>query len=435
MKKIFLSIGLLFAAATVFATTQTKANQDKPSRVFMSCDVQNLNSTTDHYESVYENANGDFIPDDDDGSSENQTWVNYNHVWADAIGGAGSEFNNWQNDNWDWQNNHTSTAGGMNGNMEWDWTGWGGEVGDSNDGTTITGFTNILWIWDIIGNEHCNVSDPVNTNWDNANLDWDDDGDRGSQHDTYTRTADTVWHIQTGGKAIAGRLNLWQFSGSVWEITDKRAVPQFSGAAMREITNKTQIAIGELGSLKADGNLWLTLPDNVEKDITPKVAGKDFYTFNVSGQKYKSYFTVYVDMPGPPPSHSTHVGTDYGHGWWMLGSDASANILNIFITTNRSHFINEQVGYADHGHMRGPGVLRDPETNTNISVTKTYEIGFNNLTNGLAFTQILHDNPGTYNVFLNNCVQNCVKAGAAAGVTLPNDTKPETFGWDIYLNH
>ncbi len=286
MKKIIFSIGLMLATATAFATTQTKATQDKPWRVYLLSDVQNKNATTHYKDEVYENANGDYIADDDDGTSENQTWVNYNHFWLDGIGGVGGEYNNWQNDYWDYQGNHYGSAGGMTGNITWDETGYGEEIGVNNDGTTITGFTNSSTVWGRIGNEHCNVSDPVNKTWDNDYSAWDDDNDRGSQHDTYTRTADTTWHVQTGGKAIPGRQNLWQFNGSVWEILDKRAVPQFSGASMREVTNKTQIAIGSLGNLKADGNLWLTLPDDTEKDITPTVGGKDFFTFSVGGQKY-----------------------------------------------------------------------------------------------------------------------------------------------------
>jgi hypothetical protein len=286
MKKIFLSIGLMLGVATAFATTQTKTTQDKPWRVYLLSDVQNKNSTTHYKDEVYENAWGNFEADDDDGTSENQTWVNYNHFWLDGIGGVGGEYNNWQNDYWDYQGNHYGSAGGMTGNITWDETGYGEEIGLNNDGTTITGFTNSSTVWGRIGNEHCNVSDPVNQTWDNDYSAWDDDNDRGSEHDTYTRTADTVWHVQTGGKAIPGRQNLWQFNGSVWEILDKRAVPQFYGANMREVTNKTQIALGSLGNLKADGNLWLTLPDDTEKDITPTVAGKDFFTFSVGGQKY-----------------------------------------------------------------------------------------------------------------------------------------------------
>ena len=108
----------------------------------------------------------------------------------------------------------------------------------------------------------------------------------------YTRTADTVWHVQTGGMAIPGRNSLWQFNGSASEILDKRATPPFFSSAMREVTNKTQIAIGSLGNLKADGNLWLALPDGADKDITPTLAGKDFYTFGVSGQKYNPYINL-----------------------------------------------------------------------------------------------------------------------------------------------
>lgn len=428
-KQFILSIGLMLAATTAFTTVQTKSTQDKPWRVFLLSDVQDLNATTHYKNEVYENADGGNEADDDDGTSENQTWINYNHVWVAGIGGEGSEFNNWQDDNWDYLGNHSGSAGGMTGNMAWDWTGWGAEVGTYNDGTTTTGFTNTLWIWDKIGNEHCNVNDPVNKTWDNDDSLWDDDNDRGSQHDTYTRTADTTWHVQTGGKAIPTRKNLWQFSGSAWEILDKRAVPPFSGAQTRGI-DPTQIQI--LGkNLDTNGVLYKLLADGQELDVTPQVPGKDFYTFGVGGQKYLSHFTAFVDMPGPPPSHVTHVGLDYGHAWWMLSSDVPIDVLNRFTSTNRSHFCNEEVGYADHGSWRGPGILRDPETNTKKDEVRTYDIGFPDLLDGLAYTQGIHDNPGTYNVFNNNCVQHVIAAGAAAGLSLPHDTKPEDFGWDL----
>ena len=143
-----------------------------------------------------------------------------------------------------------------------------------------TAFNHFSTVWGYLGNEHCNVNDPVNQRWDYDG----EDEEHGRQHDTYTRQADTVWHVQTGGRAIAGRQSLWQFSGWVSEILDQRAVPPWGRyVPMREITNKTQIVLQDLGALKADGTLWLTLPDNAERDVTPTVARKDFYTFGVSG--------------------------------------------------------------------------------------------------------------------------------------------------------
>jgi hypothetical protein len=69
-----------------------------------------------------------------------------------------------------------------------------------------------------------------------------------------------------------------------------------------------------------------------------------------------------------------------------------------------------------------------------IDVTRTFDIGFNGLLNGLAFTQVLHDNPGTYDYRANNCVQKVISASAAAGIALPVEWLPENLGWDLYLS-
>ena len=464
MKKIFLSIGLMLAVATAFATTQTKTTQDKPWRVYLLSDVQNKTGTTHYKDEVYENAWGNFEADDDDGTSENQTWVNYNHFWLDGIGGVGGEYNNWQNDYWDYQGNHYGSAGGMTGNITWDETGYGEEIGLNNDGTTITGFTNSSTVWGRIGNEHCNVSDPVNQTWDNDYSAWDDDNDRGSQHDTYTRTADTVWHVQTGGKSIPGRQSLWQFSGSASEILDKRAVPQFYGANMREITNKTQISLGSLGNLKADGNLWLTLPDDVEKDITPTVAGKDFFTFSVGGQKYLSHYEVFVRQPYPNyPNDVTWYGpygpplgwpvynlgaTDAGHAWWKISTEAPMDIVNQYTSTNCSRWINAEAGYGPRDgeasidwwsffllqglNKQGPGKVYGGSTG--VTVHKTYVIGFQGkgAIDGVNHVENLSNIPGTWDTGYHNCVHEVVITGKTTGVQLPlSDTTPEGFGFNL----
>ena len=67
-----------------------------------------------------------------------------------------------------------------------------------------------------------------------------------------------------------------------------------------------------------------------------------------------------------------------------------------------------------------------------------YQIGFDNLQSGLDFTKILASNPGTYVLYplfnsANNCVTKTVKAGAAAGITLPHDVTPQNFGIDLDL--
>ena len=438
MKKIFLSLGLMLATATAFATTQTQSNQDKPPQVYLFGDGQNLDATT-HYKVAITNTDGTVNRQFEFQSSEN-----YNHVWVSGLGGNGSRDESTQNTLPNFYTGLPITyADSVTGSLIWDWSGLGEETDIEGNYTN----TYTISIFDRIGNEHCDVNDTgdptaikqhklwlKNTymvSYSPKYMDWDS-----NLQDTYTRTAQTVWHVQTGGKAVP-RQNLWQFSGSASEILSKRSVPPFYGRLgliMRGI-DPTQIQI--MGKyLNTNGVLYTILPDGQDLDVTPQVKGKDFYTFGVGGQKYHCQFTAYVLMPDPPPGHNTHNGlTDWGHAWWCLSSDAPVEAFNQFPPTNRFHFVNEQVGYADHGLPYGfglkTGVLRDPETDSNPTTSKTYDIGFDGLLSGLSYTQGIKDNPGIYSVTGNNCVQHVVAAGAAAGLALPHDTAPETFGWDL----
>jgi len=282
MKTMMLSLGLMFAAATVLATNQTQSNQDKPWRIYLVGDYQNQQDDTVIKQWFYFQ----------DGTfwfrTELKQWNHYDHDWAAGLGGNGLYRYGTFNQQWDASENQSF---GLDDDLIWpfgiDWTGDGlGDAITYNHGDAVATNTWGMSVWAAIGNEHCDVEDafPSPTSWDNASwYGWSHE----EGEETYTRKADTVWHVQTGGKAIPGRKNLWQFTGSAWEVLDKRAVPRFGGASMREITNKTQIVLKDLGALKADGNLWLTLPDDVDKDITPCVAGNDFFTFSVGGQKYK----------------------------------------------------------------------------------------------------------------------------------------------------
>ena len=118
---------------------------------------------------------------------------------------------------------------------------------------------------------------------------------------------------------------------------------------MNEITNKTQIVLKDLGALKADGNLWLTLPDDVEKDITPYVAGNDFYTFNVSGQEYPFYIglttstanaNLNTDTPEVCVGQQVTLGAD-----WQGGIPPYANVTGI-LWHLPDNYVNQQIDYS-----------------------------------------------------------------------------------------
>jgi hypothetical protein len=192
-------------------------------------------------------------------------------------------------------------------------------------------------------------------------------------------------------------------------------------------------------NLDINGNLYALEPASGDFDVTPQAPDLQYYIFNAGVQHIHSYFTVYVDMPGPPPSTVIHVGDYWGHAWWSFNCGAPLSPLNMFMTTDLSHFVNKQVGYAPTGPANltnsPPGYLRDSETGINVSVSKMYLISISELKSGLRFTQNLKANPGTYQVLFKNCVWETFWAGLAAGVGLPFDVAPENFGWLIYMSN
>jgi hypothetical protein len=302
MKKIFLSTILSLAAATVFASTQTKPTQDKPWRVYMLGGTMNTSDNNHSIENRYYYPNYPqptllTTSDSKTTSKKNVDWINglggsgsgtvlNNSIFEDFYTGYTPAYTNYDNSS---ENDSINLDGSGVGNeyqaihrwgSDWWWWGWNWENFPYNSSSSLNlGVT----ISSYVANEHCDVTDSAHPPFWTYSYYTSNLGlvlRQITQTETYQRTAQAVWHVQTGGKAIPGRQNLWQFSGSAWEMLSKR------GGSSREITNKTQIAIGSLGNLKADGTLWFTLPDEVDKDITPMVAGKDFYTFSVGGQKY-----------------------------------------------------------------------------------------------------------------------------------------------------
>jgi hypothetical protein len=59
------------------------------------------------------------------------------------------------------------------------------------------------------------------------------------------------------------------------------------------------------------------------------------------------------------------------------------------------------------------------------------ELQIDQIYSGLSYTESVHTNAGTYSVPGSDCVSHTIAAGAAVGVTLPNDVTPENFGFDL----
>jgi hypothetical protein len=188
-----------------------------------------------------------------------------------------------------------------------------------------------------------------------------------------------------------------------------------------------------MGNLLTNGVRYNFLPNNAGFDITPKVGGKDFYTFRVNGQKYCSYFEVFVNQP-IPGTQTTYSDTS-GHAFFRFFSDAPDELLQS-IRPDLIPFENNNWGFYPHGALCGlPGILANDNTHGK-NVSRVFYIGYTDFVAGLAYTKGLSNAPPTYCIAVHgfSCVGAATQAGKTAGITLPSgilDVFPQNFGADI----
>ena len=221
--------------------------------------------------------------------------------------------------------------------------------------------------------------------------------------EAYHQSTQEKFILATGGRPGSTKQTLWVVSasastdmlipsGSIWD--DPPDDYPFAGIPYEQIT------IGDFGKLDANGISARVLPDNTEVDITPYVSGNDNYSFSFTPVKYPASFIVYVCQPDPNGVGGVNLayvpGVGPGHCWWQLSCGAPTAAMNHFTSTNNSQWQNQQVGYGPNGplwnpftHALGtaPGIL--PWPNPDVpNITKTYNIGFTDLLNGLVYTDI-----------------------------------------------
>jgi hypothetical protein len=118
------------------------------------------------------------------------------------------------------------------------------------------------------GSEHCQTATPCPP-------------DQG----IYRQKAQSTFQLLTGGKSNSHQQNLFQISGSAVQY------PAFSApGSPKGIPSQDIYIMGQ--PLGADGYLYKVLPDNDARDVTPYVAGVDYYTFTLGQQKYHPYITL-----------------------------------------------------------------------------------------------------------------------------------------------
>jgi hypothetical protein len=344
---------------------------NKLTRLYEESDTQNMN-TYGHWRDTL---SADTNPADAYYWEEDWLTNHFDQAWGDEIAGVGYYFNR--------------EIGQVVGNpastnvwaeqMSWpatNWVNWGSIANDYGTGLfSGTAFpTNLIESIDppvltgvdfdfFISGEHCSESDPYGPTYTYGPYDggWDiyeEDG-------TYTRHAQTKWKLKTGGKALPRRQSLFCISGSAKDVEaagDKRAAAPFEMSYEGSATAlgsepylpSAAIAIGSLGNLDTNGNLWVVLPDGATPyDVTPQV-GKNFYIYWVNEQKVIPDVQLAADV-----SHTKNLSFDSGNvtsqsnpfRFWVNDDDDSGDIGNTDVPGSGSN--------GSSGHVNGRGDVID----------------------------------------------------------------------------
>jgi len=166
--------------------------------------------------------------------------------------------------------------------MTWTTNGSGTEIYTANDGSTATYPIGLP----LLTSEHCLVNDPQSPPCTVQSF--GDNWVTNQVSEEYVRYSQTRWRLQTGGRGR--RSSLFRLSATAARILDKRAERPFYNVNSQAVPSRNISVMGR--ALYADMNLWMVLPDGASLDVTPFVAGADFYTMAVGSQKYIPCITV-----------------------------------------------------------------------------------------------------------------------------------------------
>ncbi len=281
MKTHFIFLCLIVSGGFVHATTQTKADPDKPARLYVKTytDTEDgSQASTDTYQDASGNATGEWDSYVETGNTSGS--------WSDNGGGSSS---------WTWQGIYAASHVPIGTNYAWYdvvyQTNAYPDIGvasvNASDDDLDTPFT--------VNMEHCDLDVPlIDTsgsylqNMGGGNFDYQTEKDTGSRH------AQATMILQTGGKAVSRQENLFCLGATAAQILCvKTPIPVWANPpppAVPPVLPQNIQIMGE--SLDTNGNLYVVLPDNDTLDVTPQLQGVDYYTFTENQQKYTLTLTA-----------------------------------------------------------------------------------------------------------------------------------------------
>jgi hypothetical protein len=258
---------------TANAANSITNGADKPARLYLQSYQMTVNSMA-HEED-----------DDSNGSSNYYTSTLYNHIDWNATNGGGDKWQGTmdQGGSWTWHDFWEQTD-------KWPAAG----AGTYDYFSIENGVTNVYSDYsyppvlpsDLNPNEHMIIK---------GHSDVTRAGDSYTYHGHAedNETADAQWTLETGGKSLSQRQNLFKLSATAEAFKLASVTPGNDG------NSPVSLSIPDLGpvdpttikvdgmTLGSDGVRWRTYADNDTRNVTPRVKNNDYYTFNVSQQKYE----------------------------------------------------------------------------------------------------------------------------------------------------
>jgi hypothetical protein len=310
MKTAFSILFLIAGCAFAFATSQTTLNQDKPPRLYVKKyseyhnEFANQNGTVVY---LFQTGSGPF------GASYSQGTDVFNNVYSyidtikykDNVSGSLSQNYHEQDTSYT-----LSTGSTIDDSVSLPFTQYlwpnvsgseneliyrGGYYGSTTNSYTTTNATPVQYA--SIPNEHCNLNL-------SGTLFYVPNGPRDlgglvTTAQSVIRSAQTVYKLQTGGKAASKNKNLFGLSATASQINYQMGYAIWWGSLYPttyqgwNVTSNTPISATNItfngyGSQPKNGVLYVTLSDNDDVDITPTVQNVDYYTFNVGQTKVQT---------------------------------------------------------------------------------------------------------------------------------------------------
>ena len=308
MKIYFIFLCLIISSGIASATTQTPLNQDKPPRLYVKTYFEANTSSSFYLETEGDSWWMSLLKESDGGNwVEGGNWVgDFSGSWRGRIEAAypNSIDNDDPNGNYLWVSDEVIYS-----NPPWTCYEISGIWNDMYTDTNSYYYYPPPVAW-----EHCDTSVPLVDSSGTGIIYVFADGTLwiGTATATETRVAQATMKLQTGGKANSKLRNLFGLSCNAtrydplhMSLSDSdrwlgyegptamnmglyysHVLPDRYGPIATSIPSQN-IILGSCGALGADGVKYLALPDNADVDVTPYVAGVDYYTWNISQQKYK----------------------------------------------------------------------------------------------------------------------------------------------------